>query len=447
MVFNRLKLDIAGVEEVSSDAAMDSLAKKVPNSKAILSDRWSYSFDPPDPNFPPQKVGFFFDTTTMKLIGARAMFAGLYDSARTGYPEKLSNYPGGTPSSFWASGRLPYMATFDANINGSIKRVRVIVIHAKSASDVASYNRRVYDAKVLKDTLDAFYNNDNVVIVGDYNDRLVNSIYTSSPNSPHKPFIDDNANYTGLTVPLDQAGKTSFIGGTGLIDHVVTTNPLLPSYISNSTEIEDPRTYISGYDANTASDHLPVFSRFSFTNVMPVTLTNFNAEAKAKEVLVSWTTATEINSNRFVVERSRDGRTFNPITVQVSRGTTDVTTYQFIDVAPLQGVSYYRLRQEDKDGGVALSRVIAVSFAGTKNVLAIYPNPVTDRVQIGFKSATTDIVASLINTQGVVLLKAKGDVYQLTQLLNQKLPSLQKGVYILKVGDKQESHLTKLIKQ
>ncbi|MDB5192656.1 MAG: hypothetical protein JWQ96_2219, partial [Segetibacter sp.] len=358
-VFNRLKLDVTGISEVSNDLGIDSLVKKVPNSRAILSPRYSGSyFAPQDPNFPPQKIGFLFDTTTMKLVEARVMFEGLYDSARTTHPALLPNYPTGTPSSFWASGRLPYMGTFDANINGIIKRVRVIVIHAKSATTAEDYNRRLYDAKVLKDTLDAFYKNDNVVIVGDYNDRLISSIYTGSTNSPYKPFIADNTSYTGLTVPLDSAGRTSFIGGSGLIDHIIITNPLSLFYVSNSTDIEDPRSYISGYNATTASDHLPVYARFSFSSALPITLINFDAEPRGNDVLVTWSTATEINNKHFLIERSADGRNFTAIATINSQGNyTRTNNYQFVDAAPLKGTSYYRIRQVDNDDKFTFSKI------------------------------------------------------------------------------------------
>jgi hypothetical protein len=384
----------------------------------------------------------------MKLISARAMFTGLYDSARTGFPEKLPNYPGGSPSGFWASGRLPYMATFDATINGVTKRVIVVVIHAKSATDATSYNRRVYDARVLKDSLDAYYKNENLLIVGDYNDRLTTSTYGGNPNSPYKPFVDD-ANYAALTLPLDQAGRSSFIGGTSLIDHIISSSTLASSYIANSTEIEDPRSYISGYNATTGSDHLPVYSRFSFGSALPVTLTNFSAEPKSKAVLVSWVTASEFNSQHFVVERSSNGRTFTGINTTLSRGNNNTTIqYQFLDESPLNGISYYRLKQVDKDGKSAHSKVVAVNFAEDKNIMSVYPNPVTDRVQLTSSLSTSVVTLSLIGTEGVILMQAKGSISEVNRQLNLKLPSLSKGVYTLKVvTNNNENQVIRLVKQ
>ncbi|MDQ6812256.1 MAG: T9SS type A sorting domain-containing protein [Bacteroidota bacterium] len=448
-VLNSLNLDIAGVEEISNDSAFNVLLTKLPNRKSVVSGRWSYSFNPPDPNFPPQKTGFIYDTTTVKLISSRDLFVGLYDSARGSYPQKLPNYPGGTPSSFWASGRLPFLAIFDVTLNGVTKRIHVIDIHAKSASDVDSYNRRVYDVKVLKDTLDAYYKNENLVIVGDYNDRVIGSIYSGSPNSPYKPFVDDNAKYTVLTLPLDQAGRTSFIGGTGLIDQITITNPLSSSYIANSTDIEDPRAYISNYNANTASDHLPVYSRFSFTAVLPVTLINFDAKPKGGEVQVTWATVNEFNNSRFIVERSDDAFSFSSIGSVPAQGNSNgQSNYNFTDKLPLSGTSYYRLRQVDIDGKYTFSNTVAVNLdINTSASLKIYPNPVTKFVRLSLNSTSTTYEGKVTSATGLVQISVKGDINQVNKQINDRLAGLSKGVYIITLASSNDKFVTRFLKQ
>lgn len=265
-VMQRMNVDVFGVEEVSSDEAMSQLVANMPGYASVLSPRWSYSFNPPDPTFPPQKIGFVYNTNTLTLSTEeppRVLFESLYDSARLNLEgHRLNDYPTGTPSSFWGSGRLPYMATFLASINGITKKIRVVVIHAKSGSTQSDYQRRLYDAQLLKDSLDAFYGNDELIIVGDYNDRMIKSIYTGSTTSSFLPFVNDVSNYTVLTKPLDEAGRTSFPSSNGLIDHLTASNEMVADYIGNSIDIEDPRAYVSPYTSVTASDHLPVYARF-----------------------------------------------------------------------------------------------------------------------------------------------------------------------------------------
>jgi hypothetical protein len=266
-VMQHLNMDVIGIEEMSNDAALGQLVANLPGYDSVVSKRWSYSFEPPDPTFPPQKIGFIYNTATMTLSSEeppRVMFESLYDSARSNLPNhRLTDYPTGNPSSFWASGRLPFMATFNATIDGVTQKIRIVVIHAKSGGDADGYIRRQYDVKLLKDSLDYYYPTDKVILIGDYNDRMVTSIFAGHPSS-YLPYVNDNINYNILTYPLDQAGRTSFPSSNGLIDHVTITNELNNEYISNSTDIEDPRTYIANYNSVTASDHLPVYSRFQF---------------------------------------------------------------------------------------------------------------------------------------------------------------------------------------
>ncbi len=447
-VINKLNLDVLGIEEVSNDVALDSLVKKLSNRKALLSNRWSYSFNAPDPNFPPQKTGFIYDTTTMKLVSSRDMFVEMYDKARTTNPELLPNYPGGTPSSFWASGRLPFMATFDATINGITERIVIIDVHAKSASDVASYNRRVYDVKVLKDSLDAYYAGSNVIIVGDYNDRVLGSIYAGSTISPYKPFVDDSK-YNVLTLPLDQAGRVSFLTGTGLIDHITVSSAFGVHYIQNSTDIEDPRSYIASYNATTASDHMPVYSRFSFTQAVPVTISYFNAQAKGKQVNISWSTSSEFNNDYFVVERSMNGRTFNALGMVKSAGKAGVSNnYQLTDSFPLTGINYYRLKQVDRDGSVKYSSIVAVNFSqNAPNALVLYPNPVSNHVQIKVNAAPGNYSCKLIASDGRVVMNSTGDIKQINNEINQNLYKFKAGIYVLKITNGTDEYFVKFIKQ
>lgn len=443
----KLNLDVVGVEEVSNDSAFNAMVAKVPNRKAVLSNRWSYSFNGPDPSFPPQKVGFIYDSLTLHLVESRAMFTGLYDSARNGYPQKLPAYPGGAIN-FWAAGRLPFLATFDATINGVTERITIIAIHAKSSSDAASYNRRVYDVKVLLDTLNAYFKEENVIIVGDYNDRVIGSTYASAA-SPFKGFVDDASNYTALTLPLDQAGSVSYLGGSAMIDHLIVSNELAGGYIANSTVIEDPRAYISGYNANTASDHLPVYSRFNFSASLPVTLTDFNAAAQGKQVLLKWATANEFNSDYFEIERSTDQQHFTSINRVKGSGTSAVVrNYQSIDTFPAIGLNYYRLKQVDFDGKYTYSKVVTVRFStSTSKELSIYPNPVANYVKINFSARTTKLTAKLVDVNGRIVLVMKGDINHINQQLNSRLPKIVPGMYVLQLYDAKESSMVKIVKR
>jgi hypothetical protein len=277
-VYQHLNADIIGVEEVSNDSVFYKMVSDLPGYAGFVSTRWSYYFQPfnesTDIGYPPQKTGFIYNTKTVKLVDTHVIDGAQYDSVRAGTKIAWTDYPTGDPTSFYSSGRLPFMATFDVTIGGITKRIRMVDIHAKAAGDATSYARRVYDAKVLKDTLDKYYPNDNIIYVGDFNDRLVSSIYLGTTVSPYTPFVTDKADYKALTYSLDSAGKSSFPGDVGMIDQIICSNELIPNYIPNSADIEPANTYIANYGVNTASDHLPVFARFVMNATTPIAFTS-----------------------------------------------------------------------------------------------------------------------------------------------------------------------------
>ncbi len=446
-VLQRLNLDIVGIQEVSNDVALDSLVKKLPNRKALVSNRWSFSFLGPDPNFPPQKIGFIYDTTTTQLVSSRVMFSSLYDSARGSFATRLPNYPGGAVN-FWAGGRLPFIATFDVKIGTVTKRVVVVDIHAKSSADAASYNRRVYDVKVLFDSLAQYYSNDQLFIVGDYNDRLFGSTNGTSV-SPFKNFVDDVAGYSSLTLPFDQAGEISFIGGSAMIDHLVVSNEIAGFNIESSTTIEDPRGYISGYGSNTASDHFPVYSRFNFDQSLPVTLINFAAEPANGQVKLKWATASELNNQQFVVERSAKPLGFTAIAVVKGQGTTSIPhQYLLVDNAPLTGWNYYRLKQVDIDGKFINSKIVSVNMGSIlSKMMKVYPNPVASFIQIKGGSTSNLFFGSVSDVQGKVTINVKGSLTDISRQISAKLGAIVAGVYTIELVNGKQKQVLRFIKQ
>lgn len=267
-VMNKLDADVYVVQEVSSEAQIDALITKINiNGKTFektVSPSWSYSWDPTsDPTFPPQKLVVLYNTktTSLKAKGTRVMFKDLYDELRAG-TKTLANYPGGSSSSFFSSGRLPYMVTLETNLNGVKNEIKLIDLHARanSGTDISRYNMRKYDTQVLKDSLDANYATSNIILLGDYNDDVKASVIAGQPSS-YEAFVTDTNNYKALTLEISQAGAYSFLSSGGFLDHITISNELLDDYIANSTAVYDPRNDIASY-TTTTSDHGPVIARF-----------------------------------------------------------------------------------------------------------------------------------------------------------------------------------------
>lgn len=114
--------------------------------------------------------------------------------------------------------------------------------------------------------------------------------------------------------------------------------------------------------------------------VLPVELVDFNAHSNNHKVDVLWITATEKNNSHFEVQRSNDANSFEKIgslnSAGINGNSYTVLQYVYEDINPLNGVSYYRLKQVDLDQSYTYSKVVSVNFIKEKNIrFIIYPNP------------------------------------------------------------------------
>ena len=111
------------------------------------------------------------------------------------------------------------------------------------------------------------------------------------------------------------------------------------------------------------------------------------------------------NNDYFTVLRSADGFRFEPI-LRVDGAGNSATAIRYADVdeQPLQGLSYYKLRQTDLDGSTSESQVVAVRFSANKGgSLVAWPNPAESELNLaGFGGAGSEV--RIMDTAGHVVL-------------------------------------------
>ncbi|WP_162549762.1 T9SS type A sorting domain-containing protein [Hymenobacter nivis] len=113
---------------------------------------------------------------------------------------------------------------------------------------------------------------------------------------------------------------------------------------------------------------------------LPVSLARFTAVAARLDAQLRWTTASEHNNDRFVVERSADNTAFEAVgTVRGQGNSSRAFDYAFLDAGAARHALagrplYYRLRQVDSNGETSYSPVRTVAFQ-TGGTAGLYPNP------------------------------------------------------------------------
>ncbi len=108
---------------------------------------------------------------------------------------------------------------------------------------------------------------------------------------------------------------------------------------------------------------------------LPIELLEFEVFQEGANVVAEWKTASELNNDFFTLQRSEDANNWKTIIEMKGAGTTNETSsYQTVDVDPIRGIAYYRLKQTDFDGQFSYS---PIKMVDTKfiNDIKVYPNP------------------------------------------------------------------------
>lgn len=111
-----------------------------------------------------------------------------------------------------------------------------------------------------------------------------------------------------------------------------------------------------GTDPSVAIDDITL----TYDAVLAVELSQFYGEPQENRNYLNWSTLSEINSDRFVVEHSTDGINFREVGEVIAKGnSSSVSDYQFIhETNSVQ--NYYRLKMIDFDGGINYSELIFI---------------------------------------------------------------------------------------
>jgi len=270
-----------------------------------------------------------------------------------------------------------------------------------------------------------------------YTDANTNTV-VSIPDGASTILVRDNLNWAvtaggslaGGTYDLDAQGT-----GFGKVGSVADLRLSLASSVVgtagvNGGTVSDPQVNRTGVTAANLTNTFYIGSVNAISSPLPVTLVYFTGQVVNGVVVLHWETATETNNDYFVVERSADGVSWKDQMRVDGHGNSSVAEYYTSeDEEPLQGESFYRLRQVDQDGQQTYSGVVVVNISETMT-LSLYPNPAVDQLTVS-GSAVTAAGIRLYNSAGrvmeVPMQGGNGPVIL-------SVAGLPRGVYFLRTG-------------
>jgi Secretion system C-terminal sorting domain/N-terminal domain of BNR-repeat neuraminidase len=165
------------------------------------------------------------------------------------------------------------------------------------------------------------------------------------------------------------------------------------------------------------------------TTPLPIEIISFEVENQDCSNLVKWSTASEVNSDYFVIERSYDALNWTEIgTVDAAGNSISQLDYLFRDSdLELNGTIYYRLSQFDFDGSRSDIGMQIVSVYCWENIAPlIYPNPASESL---FVESNQIGIATLTDLNGRVLLTIELE----NGLTSIPVSELARGTYLIDI--------------
>ncbi len=473
-VLDSLQSDIIALQEVSNTALLAEMVANMPGYAYVCSERYSRSWGGPSSTFAPQKICYIYKTSTVNITSQRVMFEEMFDAARAGASTALDEYPTKTPTSFYSSGRLPFELKARVTIGAVARDITFINIHAKSGgSNIEDYNRRRFDAQALKDTLDIYYQNQNIILLGDYNDDLDVSIIQNLP-SPYSQFTTAESGFFPISKALSLANNRSTIGFNDMIDHIITSSSLEPDYVAESAKVIAPFRMIPNY-GNSTTDHLAVAARFELLG--PIARFD-EAETSRREgsgpytKTIRFASPTPADGTVTIGLALGEGMKYGPkedfytipaaqnnqIMLNVPAGSSSISFTIIPNVDNKreadQTVSF---KLQSSTGGVLLTELDEFRFTiidvwryTFASKIVVSPNPTSGIIQlvpIEGLDENTVATATLRDFLGRILYSGTASLTQLSQELSTVITNHNGKLYLLYLGVDGELSITRILKR
>jgi len=226
-------------------------------------------------------------------------------------------------------------------------------------------------------------------------------------------------------------------------DSLITTSTLLLAhykggkFVSEGSTLEPASGPTTTFGYITTDTAIRTFGRFAFgfgIFNLPVKFGKVSAVSLTKNSnKVSWTSLTEVNVSKYVIEASANGKTF------IAKGSVNAygaSQYSYTDLEPSVGVTYYRIKAIDRNGEITYSAIVSVKSNGiATELLSVYPNPVQNKsLSVVLNTASGNYTLSLTSVLGQTIMSKVINHNGESANYTVELPtSVKAGTYFLKM--------------
>lgn len=219
------------------------------------------------------------------------------------------------------------------------------------------------------------------------------------------------------------------------------------SYTFNPTTLFGTNNPYFGFTASTGG--LTNTQSFCLPPVLlPIELLNFNTYCSNNSVIIDWSTISELNNDKFIVEKSKDLISIEEVgEIKGAGNSYGLLKYSLTDNRIMNGVSYYRLKQIDFDGTVKYFPWQAVECFNENESSLLFPNPSSDKAYIQLPAKLIEMEKEIIITDVSGKTIEKIDLpIGFDQLINLNLSSWSIGMYLISIQTSETKEILHLLK-
>lgn len=217
----------------------------------------------------------------------------------------------------------------------------------------------------------------------------------------------------GYLVPDNDLYNGGLFGSAG--SDALVANPLTDQFVDLEAKYDtNTNTWIGTRTGNpitlTTSSPLSAIEDVSMSGgiiSLPISIQSATATVNPNGVTLAWVTATETNSQSFIIEERMNDQWSALGTLAAAGNSTTPRSYTFNISNSAKGLHVYRIKEVDASGTIKVSKEIAVlvDLPDTFDLGAAYPNPFT-------ASATFNVAVASRQNVSVALYNVLGQKVQ-----------------------------------
>ncbi|MBS1757914.1 MAG: T9SS type A sorting domain-containing protein [Bacteroidetes bacterium] len=159
---------------------------------------------------------------------------------------------------------------------------------------------------------------------------------------------------------------------------------LATTWLQQGTTINTTRNMVDDWVELSGIGSLSFWTLAENSGALPVEFTYFDVACAGSSTVLRWQTATEINTDHFEIQKSKNATDWITIATQTAAGqSSSLQDYKYIYTTP-SAKTFYRIQSVDRDGLKKYTSV-KVSNCSIDESWKVWPNPVQKQLYISMK--------------------------------------------------------------